>query len=765
MGALNKIVKIQPTIIFLDGLDVFNSSQLAPDVNGWLCEFDPSSNVKVIVSVETDSKFYRKALETYNEASYITIDNPTINEWSQVLSSSIKSRHLSSTNILEEIRRMSNSDQATSDNKPNYHDMAEILNITRCRKFNNEVTYNEFIFENDRPPSRNTIFERVLVNLSYLITPYQLGSLIFALDSSRNGLFETDLIGIMTMISQSTKAYADTEHKFSSSLWNYIKQHMSPWLSSLICDRFIKIRIQHDFAQFAIEYFTAKHRYPNLLEETRDVLFDYFNRSNATRSSSKFSILKTLETTERPELKGNTKQMTSLQLANQASEIANYLVSTNKSKAIEHLVNKNQFFLQFLHGSMPEEFIEDCERLKDVEGRKSSSSDDLQTLVAYIKQSIYPLRYDGHQVYSQIYCRAYEMIKSGKSTRSKKINDVLNVASNPPVISLLPISEHSVNSFIKTRIGLQLNDKSGASSITGAENSSITTTTTGCGAQRATQAKQKLFTIKDDHRHVVVIYPEKGLLSVWDIYDEVAVRTISNIDHPRDLRMIDKQRAVILCNRELRVYDLDSGSMLAKLKGVMNQKMPFFEVFGDQYAIALARNRMYVNLLNLKTGELETTFKVGEDRFLNSLLVSAEGGICVCGDETQKPFPLLVWNLNERRLMYDLRLDRHEFLTKFSAISDDGQIVVSACRQIGASDNNNSASSPGQDGQLPHKTTPNFIVIYDLSSGTLFKKWKPGLDTCAVTIAYLPNKSGKLVINAIADSTILVWDLVTGSKK
>lgn len=767
--ALNKIFKVQPTIVFLDGLDLFNLSQ---DICSWLCELDSSSNVKVIISVETDSRFYRKALDTYVDASYITLDNPNLNEWTQVLSSCIKNRHLSSTSIMEEIRRMSNSDQADLKNKPNYHDMAEILNLTHCRKLNNEFNYQELTFTNDVPPNQTEIFEKVLNTLTYLITPYQLGSLIIAIHSSRNGLFENDLINIMTMISQSSKAYADTEHKFSFSLWSYIKRHMRPWLSTLICDRFLKVRIQNDFAQFAIQYYTSKQRFPYILDETRDVLFDYFNRSNAARSSSKFSILKPLDTSsDRPELKGNTKHMTNLQLATQASEIANYLVTTNKSKAIEHLVNKIQFFSQFLNGSIPEEFIEDCERLKDIEGRKSSSNDDLQTLVSYIKQSIYPLRYDGHQIYSQIYCRAYDLIKSGKSTRSKKINEILNVASNPLVTSLLPISEQSVNSFIKTRIGLQSNDKNAAIAPSGAAVELLNYTigagppSSGPAGQRVAQAKQKVFTIKDDHRHVVVIYPEKGLLSVWDIYDEVAVRTISNLDHPRDLRMIDKQRAVILCNRELRVYDLDSGAMLAKLKGVMNQKMPFFEVFGDQYAIALARNRMYVNLLNLKTGELETTFKVGEDRFLNSLLVSADGGICVCGDETQKPFPLLVWNLNERRLMYDLRLDRHEFLTKFSAISDDGQIVVSACRQIGATDNNTSASSPGQEGHLHQKTTPNFIVIYDLSSGTLFKKWKPGLDTCAVAIAYLPNKSGKLVINAIADSTILVWDLVTGSRK
>lgn len=67
-----------------------------------------------------------------------------------------------------------------------------------------------------------------------------------------------------------------------------------------------------------------------------------------------------------------------------------------------------------------------------------------------------------------------------------------------------------------------------------------------------------------------------------------------------------------------------------------------------------------------------TTFKAGEDRFLNSLLVSGDGRILVCGDETQKPFPLLVWNLQSRKLLYDLRIPHHDFITSLSAITYEG---------------------------------------------------------------------------------------------
>ena len=180
--------------------------------------------------------------------------------------------------------------------------------------------------------------------------------------------------------------------------------------------------------------------------------------------------------------------------------------------------------------------------------------------------------------------------------------------------------------------------------------------------------------------YVIVISTESDEMIVWNVYEEKPVRTMRAIPRPRDVRMVDQLRAVVLCNRELQLYDLDKTTLITKLKGVMNQKMPFYGLHNEKSIVALSRNRMYVNFLSLETGDLETTFKAGEDRFLNSLLTSANGKICVCGDETQKPFPLLVWDLINRKLIYDLRIPHHEFVTSLSAISDDGHYVVCVCK-------------------------------------------------------------------------------------
>lgn len=57
----------------------------------------------------------------------------------------------------------------------------------------------------------------------------------------------------------------------------------------------------------------------------------------------------------------------------------------------------------------------------------------------------------------------------------------------------------------------------------------------------------------------------------------------------------------------------------------MNQNMPYFGLHSPTKLVALARSRMHVNLIDIETGTIEAYFKAGEDRFLNSLLVSGNG--------------------------------------------------------------------------------------------------------------------------------------------
>lgn len=81
-------------------------------------------------------------------------------------------------------------------------------------------------------------------------------------------------------------------------------------------------------------------------------------------------------------------------------------------------------------------------------------------------------------------------------------------------------------------------------------------------------------------------------------------------------------------------------------------------------------------------------------------------------------------------------------MTSLSAITYEGNYVCCVCHEI-----------------IDEPPNPNFIVVYDLQSGTLFKKWKPICDTVSLKIS----SESSCVISGLEDSRILVWDLITGN--
>lgn len=83
---------------------------------------------------------------------------------------------------------------------------------------------------------------------------------------------------------------------------------------------------------------------------------------------------------------------------------------------------------------------------------------------------------------------------------------------------------------------------------------------------------------------------------------------LNGIPHPTNLIPIDEFKCIVLCRRELRIYNLNTGSFVTKLKGVMNQKMPFYGLHDKSHLVALSRNRMYINLMNLESGMLGSNF-------------------------------------------------------------------------------------------------------------------------------------------------------------
>ncbi|CAH1364281.1 hypothetical protein MTP99_000667 [Tenebrio molitor] len=350
--------------------------------------------------------------------------------------------------------------------------------------------------------------------------------------------------------------------------------------------------------------------------------------------------------------------------------------------------------------------------LEDINLQWSVKNELTLLLRHFIETHASVLNYDGRQFYSHLYKYLEDKIRRKEislESNDSTLAQVYSLTKNPPVLSFIPLNSVKEQS-----------DESGAVF----QESSF----------------DLVVRLPETDQFVVSVSTNKEEICVWDVKQCTRVRILKGVPHPTNLIPIDQFRCIVLCRRELRIYDLNSGTFVTKLKGVMNQKMPYFGLHDQSHLVALSRNRMYVNLMNLETGDCVTTFKAGEDRFLNSLLVSGDGRVLVCGDETQKPFPLLVWNLQSRKLLYDLRIPHHDFITSLSAITYEGSYVCCVCHEI-------------------DEPNPNFIVVYDLQSGTLFKKWKPSCNTVSLEIS----SQGGCVISGLEDARILVWDLITGN--
>ena len=118
----------------------------------------------------------------------------------------------------------------------------------------------------------------------------------------------------------------------------------------------------------------------------------------------------------------------------------------------------------------------------------------------------------------------------------------------------------------------------------------------------------KLRTMKDDSCHVISL--SQSELKVWNIYSRECVRTFESLKEPKDVQMLDNIHAVVLCGRELIIYNLDNGKLKTKLKGMLNVKMPYFGIHDSENVMALSRNRMCANMINTETGDMVATFKV-----------------------------------------------------------------------------------------------------------------------------------------------------------
>ncbi|CAH1780311.1 unnamed protein product [Owenia fusiformis] len=530
---------------------------------------------------------------------------------------------------------------------------------------------------------KNNVKEQVVCFFDDLEQQYgveAIGVLIGYLTAAKFGLSGIEIRDLLSCDLLIQTMYSDEGQGHAPELlWAQVRNEILPYLH----DRPVDNKCLYTW-KYAIFNQVAHQRYlsdDSKLSSIHSAMLDYFTGKNSNDNQmilpQEIKISHNLYNTRRLELEPYHAFYT-----NQASYADKYM-----------------FNIDWLHDKL--KACDTYSVLEDFKLELSRNPDnaDLKCLYDIIQVSAHALNSDGAQLLSQVYTRTM----NNKVSDYPRIKALVNMALKPPLPILLP-----------TRYCLTPTDTD-QPFLTG------------------------LYRVKGDKNHMVSLHESTQELKVWGVANEDVVRTLTGVTAPRDFCAIDTHTVCILCNRELVVYNIDEGTFMSKLKGVLNVKMPYYGMHNMDHVVSLSRNRMYVNIMNIHTGDMAATFKVGEDRFLNSLNVSGNGQFCVCGDETQKPFPLLVWNLNDRKLIHDIRIPQHEFLTQMCGITADGHFVVCVAKEL-------------------DDLSPNFIVVYDLTTGQLFKKWKPECDTTCVAI----HGKANFIVNAVKNGDVMVWDMVSG---
>ncbi|XP_076449436.1 NACHT and WD repeat domain-containing protein 2-like [Babylonia areolata] len=398
-------------------------------------------------------------------------------------------------------------------------------------------------------------------------------------------------------------------------------------------------------------------------------------------------------------------------------------VMTQRIKAAkQHLLNLRWLVIK-LDATSLVQLLDDLQMAKSTAASMSMELSWLQMLVARYASS---LNVSGHHLRTHLYMEISEQ----SLEQNSKMDDVRQVSFSDAMSKLYTtITKSSVPFLVFNQRPL------GPKICSGSDLSSNVDT----AAANQPPCLNGFFSYGTDGSRVISISTLAGEIIVWDTESNRAVQTMKNIEKPSDLVFLDAQKIVVLCNRQLKAFHLETGELFSNIRGMLNIKMPYFHVRDSNTVIVLARNRMSVNVLDVNSGQIHATFKAGEDRFLNSLLVSGNGKMLVCGDETQKPSPLLVWELGQTKLLYDLRMQQHEFITSIADITHNGHFVACACRGV-------------------YDTANNFVVVYDLQSGQLYRQFRLGASVTAVSVA----SRRQCVVMTLSDGSLAVFDITTG---
>ncbi|KAF0313272.1 NACHT and WD repeat domain-containing protein 2 [Amphibalanus amphitrite] len=699
---LSKASAARPLVVIIDGLDQVRSYSTRK--MDWVPKELPEHTKLILTMADDCEEFADLEKKIDDKSCFLKVGPLTTEEATNILD-----------NILKDNNRKINKGQREVVNRyiaecplPLY---VEAVGMTTCNWTGGE----------EHLALRSTLVEQIHVVLDELereVGAVPVSRILGYLTAARQGLSDSEIMDLLScdeeVLNEIFVYNTPPVRRCPSILWTQISSRLSPFLmKTIVSGLCLTTWKDNTFSKVARErYFKQEQQFTPCM-----ALFDYFTGKWANGR-------------KKPVLLPNGEQ--AMDADGQPLELERFIMDQpiryrsryNRRRLdelpyqvfqltgniLDDFVLNNEWVYDKLCGSTAYQVLEDVSLAMS----KDPDNKELQLFRELLELSSYALGCDGRQFYTQFYGRLMQFMKEEENQKQyplmKAIHDKAFSAPEPSLIPLGFILQEPGQAEPPVNDNVYFN---------------------------------QLYRAKQNPHHVITVSHTRGEIAVWNIYTMQAVRTLKGIHQPQSLKMIDEYRCLVLSGRELKIYNFDEGLFVMKLKQIMNQKMPYYGLHNQDHVVALSRDRMYVNMMNLQNGDCVATFKVGEDRFLNSLIVSDDGRICVCGDETQKPFPLLVWDLQSRKLMYDLRIPHHEFVTRLAAITSEGHYVCCGCREV------------------DEPSSPTFVVVYDLQSGTLFKKCKLGVNVVSMAIS----SQSSCIVVGLEDCMVVVIDLISGNTR
>lgn len=283
---------------------------------------------------------------------------------------------------------------------------------------------------------------------------------------------------------------------------------------------------------------------------------------------------------------------------------------------------------------------------------------------------------------------------------------------------------------------------------------------------------QQLVLIKSSvQKQVITKSKTPGPICVWNLSSCQIIRTLNNTNADEVL-VVDDTRAVIRSGTRLAIIDLQEGKLIKHMRSDFtaktdkvhrhasslykrrdlalrlaesprvaavstNLKFSDCALVGTTHVLILSKDRLYLKLASLETGELVMKLKSGLNAIIETVMVSGNGLVAVCSCENA---PLIVWDLREKAKRYTLQISGHYPRLTTADISFNGHYLVDVMKL-----------------DKTHKS----VVTWDLETGKVKHIIGQGMNVWNVASSSLSMRmvvAGKIG----AKETLRVFDLVTG---